>query len=91
MIAHGEPPVQVLCPFTKLNCLLTVGPATLILQTGNSCCKGSDTHKGAFWQTEAILTREVSLHGDTCKIKATDNLKFTEHVTCPLVSDLLGT
>ena len=77
--------------FTKLMCLLTVGPATLILQTGNSCYKGNDIHKGAFWQTEAILIRGVSFNGVTCKIKAAGSLKVTDPVTCPPVRNMLVT
>ena len=38
--ATGAPTVLMLCPLTKVNCLLTVGTATVTMQTGKGIFKG---------------------------------------------------
>lgn len=38
--ATGAPTVLMLCPLTKVNCLLIVGTATVTMQTGKGTTKG---------------------------------------------------
>lgn len=69
--ATGALPVQLLCPLTKVICLLTVGTAVLIMQTGK---EGIKSLKDLFSQTgeESLTGVAAAFHkpGRSCQIKA---------------------
>ena len=91
MNATGAQPLQMLCPLTKVICLLTVGTATLILQTGKEGIKGL---KGLFSQVGEENQSEVTAisHkvGRECRTKAGEQMGLEEPV-CLLVSVLPDT
>ena len=79
--ATGAPTVLMLCPLTKVNCLLTVGTATVTMQTGKGIPQGLKdfiyqigtlSQIGAENQRGAVAT---SLRAGRCSRTKADELK----------------
>lgn len=90
--ATGAPTVLMLCPLTKVNCLLTVGTATVTMQTGKGITKGL---KGLIYQIGTLSQIEAEkqsgvvatfLRAGRCSRTKADELKGAGHPAILLVS-----
>ena len=83
--------MQVLCQYKQMMCLLTVGPATMIMQTGKVCMKGNEL-KGQAYQTGVTFTTGTT-HSEgvvtcKCKVRAAGILMRTGGPLCHQVIKL---